>query len=61
MPSARGTLSWSPAASHPDLLAAPVAAAVAAVPAAEVAPIDPAHADTAAFCTAYDVSPGASA
>ncbi|HYN29635.1 MAG TPA: YbaK/EbsC family protein, partial [Dermatophilaceae bacterium] len=47
--------------SHPDLLAAPVAAAVAAVPAAEVAPIDPAHADTAAFCTAYDVSPGASA
>jgi prolyl-tRNA editing enzyme YbaK/EbsC (Cys-tRNA(Pro) deacylase) len=61
MPSARGTLAWSPAASRPDLLAPPVTAAVGRVPAAEVAPIDPAHADTAAFCRAYDVSPAASA
>lgn len=61
MPSARGTLDWSPAAAHPDLLAAPVAAAVRSLPAALVAPIDPTHADTAAFCTAYDVELGASA
>ena len=61
MPSARGTLDWSPAAAHPELLAAPVAAAVDSVPAALVAPIDPTHADTAAFCTAYDVALGASA
>jgi prolyl-tRNA editing enzyme YbaK/EbsC (Cys-tRNA(Pro) deacylase) len=61
MPSARGTLSWSPAARHPELLAPPVAAAVAAVEDAEVAPIDPSHADTAAFCAAYDVALGASA
>ena len=61
MPSARGTLDWSPAASRPDLLAEPVAAAIAAVPGALVAPIDATHADTAAFCTAYDVSLGASA
>ncbi len=61
MPSARGTLDWSPPASHPELLAAPVAAAVGAVPGALVAPIDPTHADTAAFCAAYDVAPGASA
>ncbi|HYN67349.1 MAG TPA: YbaK/EbsC family protein [Ornithinibacter sp.] len=61
MPSARGTLDWSPPASHPDLLAAPVAAAVGTVPSALVAPIDPGHADTAAFCTAYDVSLAASA
>ena len=56
MPTARGTLDWSPPASHPDLLATPVAAAVGAVPGALVAPIDPTHADTAAFCTAYDVA-----
>ena len=61
MPSARGTLDWSPAASHTELLAEPVAAAIRAVPGALVAPIDPTHADTAAFCTAYDVVPGASA
>ena len=61
MPSARGTLDWSPAASHPDLLAAPVAAAVESVPGVLVAPIDPTHADTAAFCTAYDVAMQASA
>jgi prolyl-tRNA editing enzyme YbaK/EbsC (Cys-tRNA(Pro) deacylase) len=61
MPTARGNLDWSPAASTPDLLAAPVAAAVAAVPGALVAPIDPTHADTAAFCAAYDVAMEASA
>ena len=61
MPSARGTLDWSPAAAHQELLAAPVAAAVGSVPGALVAPIDPTHADTAAFCAAYDVALGASA
>jgi prolyl-tRNA editing enzyme YbaK/EbsC (Cys-tRNA(Pro) deacylase) len=61
MPSARGNLDWSPAATHPELLAAPVAAVVEAAPGALVAPIDPTHADTAAFCAAYDVAMGASA
>ena len=61
MPSARGTLPWSPAASLPDLLAPPVAAAIRAVPGALVAPIDATLADTASFCAAYDVSPAASA
>ena len=61
MSSARGTLAWSSPASHPDLLAVPVAAAVAAVPGALVAQIDPTHADTAAFCAAYDVALEASA
>ncbi len=61
MPSARGTLPWSPALGASDLLAEPVAAAVGSVPGAQVAPIDPTLADTAAFCTAYDVSLGASA
>ncbi len=61
MPSARGTLPWSPAASSPELLAPPVVAAIGSVPGAFVAPIDPTHADTASFCAAYDVAPGASA
>jgi len=61
MPSARGTLNWSPAGSSPDLLAPPVVTAVAAVPGAQVAPIDPTHADTAAFCATYDVALAASA
>jgi prolyl-tRNA editing enzyme YbaK/EbsC (Cys-tRNA(Pro) deacylase) len=61
MPSARGTLPWSPAASLPELLAPPVAAAIGGVGGALVAPIDATLADTAAFCTAYDVSPAASA
>ncbi|MEO6791142.1 MAG: YbaK/EbsC family protein [Ornithinibacter sp.] len=61
MPSARGTLPWSPVADHPDLLAVAVAAALPLVPGALVAPIDPGLADTAAFCTAYDVSLAASA
>lgn len=61
MPSARGTLPWSPAASLPDLLAPPVAAAIGGVAGALVAPIDATLADTAAFCAAYDVSTAASA
>ena len=61
MPSARGILDWSPATAHPELLAAPVGARVGSVPGALVAPIDPTHADTAAFCTAYDVALEASA
>lgn len=61
MPSARGTLDWSTATAHHDLLAESVAAALPSVPDALVAPIDPEVADTAAFCTAYDVSLAASA
>jgi prolyl-tRNA editing enzyme YbaK/EbsC (Cys-tRNA(Pro) deacylase) len=49
-----------PADAHPELLAAPVMAALAALgdQAADVtvAPIDPDLADTAAFCDAYGVS-----
>jgi prolyl-tRNA editing enzyme YbaK/EbsC (Cys-tRNA(Pro) deacylase) len=46
-----------PARERPDLLASPVAAAVAARAAEDVlvAEIDPAVADTAAFCERYDV------
>jgi prolyl-tRNA editing enzyme YbaK/EbsC (Cys-tRNA(Pro) deacylase) len=55
-----GTLDWAPALDRRDLLAAPVVTALTALPADEaatvlVAPIDPALADTAAFCDAYDV------
>lgn len=48
-----------PATSRPDLLAAPVAAALTEWPAAGgalVAPIDSSLADTAAFCEAYDIA-----
>ena len=64
MPSARGTLDWSPTAARPDLLAPPVAAALAAPGAPDevfVAPIDAEVADTAAFCAAYDVAEARSA
>ena len=66
MPSARGSLDWSPALAHPELLAPPVAealasAASAGIAAAEVAAIDASLADTAAFCAAYDVALAASA
>jgi len=61
MPSARGTLTWTPAPDQPDLLAAPVAAAIGTAPDALVAPIDAELADTAAFCAAYDVALEASA
>jgi prolyl-tRNA editing enzyme YbaK/EbsC (Cys-tRNA(Pro) deacylase) len=55
-----GTLATVPAATQPDLLAAPVVAALAGGPLAGsddvlVAPIDPDLADTAAFCAAYQV------
>jgi prolyl-tRNA editing enzyme YbaK/EbsC (Cys-tRNA(Pro) deacylase) len=56
-----GTLDWEPADERPDLLAAPVAAAIGAVPDAEVAEIDPELADTAAFCERYGVPLDASA
>jgi prolyl-tRNA editing enzyme YbaK/EbsC (Cys-tRNA(Pro) deacylase) len=52
------------ALSRPDLLAAPVAAALRDLPGAgdvEVAEIDPALADTAAFCEQYGVLPAESA
>ncbi|KGN36970.1 YbaK/EbsC family protein [Knoellia subterranea] len=67
MPSARGSLSWSPAAEHPELMAGVVAGALAdgavssGVAAAEVATIDATLADTEAFCAAYDVALEASA
>jgi len=61
VPSARGTLSWAPLSGRVDLVAGPVAAAAGLVPSAQVAEIDGALADTAAFCAAYAVAPGASA
>jgi prolyl-tRNA editing enzyme YbaK/EbsC (Cys-tRNA(Pro) deacylase) len=57
-------LSFQPALSRTELLAAPVAEALRAWPGAEevlVAEIDPALADTAAFCERYGVSPEESA
>jgi prolyl-tRNA editing enzyme YbaK/EbsC (Cys-tRNA(Pro) deacylase) len=53
-----GTLRAEPATARPDLLADPVVKAVGALDAADaarvgVAAIDPALADTAAFCAAY--------
>ena len=57
-----GTLPWQPAAEHPELLGAPVAAALSSVPGPVwVAPIDDDLADTAAFTEAYSVPPAASA
>ncbi len=59
-----GTLPWRPARDTLDLLADPVAAALATWARAgdlAVAPIDPDLADTAAFCAAYDVPPDDSA
>jgi prolyl-tRNA editing enzyme YbaK/EbsC (Cys-tRNA(Pro) deacylase) len=54
-----GTLTGVPALDRPDLLADPVALALKAMDPADavrigVAEIDPALADTAEFCTAYD-------
>jgi prolyl-tRNA editing enzyme YbaK/EbsC (Cys-tRNA(Pro) deacylase) len=56
-------LTFAPALSRPDLLAAPVAAALRnmSLDDIEVAEIDPALADTAAFCDRYGVSPAESA
>lgn len=62
-----GLLDTVPALSRPDLLAAPVARALAALdgtlPAGEVrvAEIDAGAADTAEFCRRYEVSPSESA
>ena len=51
-----GSLTWIPAAERPELLAAPVAAALGALAApAWVAEIDPDLADTTAFTEAYGV------
>lgn len=61
MTTAAGTLTWAPASERTDLLAAPVAAAIAALPSARVAEIDPELADTAAFCEAYASPPQFSA
>jgi prolyl-tRNA editing enzyme YbaK/EbsC (Cys-tRNA(Pro) deacylase) len=57
-----GSLTWLPAADRPDLLAAPVAAALASANGPVwVAAIDDDLADTAAFTDAYGVPPEASA
>jgi len=61
-----GSLTIVPALSRPDLLAGPVAGALAALGEAVagevgVAEIDPGAADTAAFCERYAVSPAESA
>jgi prolyl-tRNA editing enzyme YbaK/EbsC (Cys-tRNA(Pro) deacylase) len=64
-----GSLKLESAQTRPDLLAPPVAKALAAWPAGApveadqvmVAPIDPELADTAAFCEAYGVRPDESA
>ncbi|MEO3887517.1 YbaK/EbsC family protein [Nonomuraea sp. B5E05] len=49
------SLHWVPATERIDLLADPVARAVAHVESVEVAEIDPDLADTAAFCERYSV------
>jgi prolyl-tRNA editing enzyme YbaK/EbsC (Cys-tRNA(Pro) deacylase) len=60
-----GRLAVEPAAERPDLLAPPVAAALAGLNGVGVgvgvAEIDPDLADTAAFCEKYQVSPAESA
>jgi len=56
-----GVLDVQPVAVRPDLLAAPVAAALAGLDGVGVAEIDPDLADTAAFCEKYQVSPAESA
>lgn len=63
---ATGTLTAEPALIHPDLVAGPVAAALAALApdiaaTVGVTAIDPELADTAAFCERYGVEPDASA
>ncbi len=50
-----GTLDLTAAGERLDLLAPPVANAIGQLPNAQVAPIDPDLADTAALCEAYDV------
>lgn len=57
------TLAWTPAADHPDLMAAATAVAVAGLARidVELAPIDPALADTEALCAHYGLPPQDSA
>src|SRR4051794_29735579 len=51
-----GSLTWLPATERPDLLGAPVAAALSLLPGPVwVAEIDADLADTAAFCAAYEI------
>ncbi|MBL7491090.1 hypothetical protein I6A60_13050 [Frankia sp. AgB1.9] len=57
-------LAFEPALSRPDLLAGPVAAALASLglaDAVQAAPIDPDLADTAEFCAAYGIDAAESA
>ncbi|PWH06390.1 hypothetical protein DEO23_05290 [Brachybacterium endophyticum] len=63
MSGARGNLDWVPAGDALASVAPPVADALraGAAPGAEVAPIDPDLADTAAFCERYEVDLEASA
>src|SRR6266498_3681704 len=58
-----GSLTVQPAIDHPELLADPVAKALAALPSADVGvvSIDPQLADTAAFCAEYGSPLNASA
>ena len=56
-----GSLQAEPAATRPDLLAAPVRAAIQQIPEALVAEIDPAYADTENLCAQYGVPMDASA
>ena len=51
-----GSLDLARADERLDLLAVPVASAIGSIPDAQVAPIDPDLADTAALCEAYDVA-----
>lgn len=62
-PPSIGRLATAPAADRPELLAPAVRTALAGRPDAGVfvAEIDPALADTSAFCAAYDVAPEVSA
>ena len=50
------TLDLVPALTRPDLLADPVLKALHGISGVDVAPIDPALADTAAFCERYGVA-----
>ena len=61
MPSPAGNLDWQPLGDRLDLVAPVVAGHAELVPRARAAAIDPALADTAAFCQAYDVAPENSA
>ena len=61
MPTPAGNLDWQPLGDRLDLVAPVVAERADLVPGARAAAIDPALADTAAFCQAYDVAPENSA